>query len=1787
MAQLDAVRLSKAVKDRLVDFTVDSAFVRDERLADICRRLWSGEAKGGGLVGDLWVEGAFPARRAKECLADLVTQAILHPGLASQLGRNGVFPRDRRLYLHQRDSIRLCHPDQGPRPAVIVTAGTGAGKTESFLLPILNDLYSSPERRGGGVQCLILYPMNALVNDQVDRVYKWLQGQQDITVFHFTSETPEDSRRADRDGVPVWEPCRIRTRQEARGMERNGKRLAVGEPRGEPPDILITNYSMLEYMLCRPQDATFFGPGLRTIVLDELHLYSGTLAAEMTLLLRRLHLRCALRPEQVLNLGTSATIGNGQPGELERFAGCLFSKPDELVKVVKGDTERVELPSPAPPSEDISAMTLLQQPWGERPTLLVDAQGTTTLAEDPDECRRMLPLLETVVDRQALQKIASEGETRPAVLLHSALSLAPIVHRLQQVLWEQKPPVLPVQELARKIWGSASEDASKATLALLRLGASARLEADELPLVPHRLHLLARPAGGLSVCLSTNCSGPPDLKLKHPGLGDLGCVSATGRDRCSYCGQSVLTILRCDNCGHHVLAGLDDDEGNLRRIPSERDIASGKFFAMSEIPERLGFVLNSDSGKRGGASDPGVPVWEIERCPRCDDKDWHTFSTGAALTLSILTESALAELPDLPAANSKWLPARGRRILAFSDSRAEAARLGPRLTQQHQTQLLRAAILRSFADTPAADGTLIDYLRGRVIDLETQIGLTGTATPLGMRQKKDLVAARAQLSEAQTGRTLEEESDLLGEIPLTRQLLDDASAWQHTSEKWKGDTQRELEENHKKVKARLPTFIGRELATGTRHVISLETLGLLEVAYPGLDQLPPPSELLGSLPIPSTIREVLNATWSHLLAALVDSLRDDGVVTLGDEGDELYRVGRRPIGLWAAEDQEFKRLVRFVGVTGQQMRRRFVAAVLRNAGLPEEDVQTRAQDVLRAAFTQLVAAAGEKLPWLKREDRQANAGPVRGVQILFGGLALRRPEQVYRCRRTGHIWPRQVIGCAPEKGCVELEAISQEALDRDPRVGRLRREYRSSKVFEIGLWAEEHSAQLSPRENRRLQDLFKAGVRNVLSSTTTMELGIDIGGLNAVLMGNIPPNKANYLQRAGRAGRRTDGSSIVLAFSRPRPFDRAVFEHFDRYLGTPLRSPRVLHRDRVVRRHGHALVLGEFFRAVYPPTTRVGAMGAFGNMGEFCGLPLPGRWRRREPKPILVPHQNISIPSPVPPWWNPTTPGTGLNAQFENFLFWLRLNGESVRGLFKTLYAGTPIASSDSGSGWENVLDDVLDAFKKAVKTWEDEYRRLLDAWMRVSPTLSNFQGHANALWYQLRALYETTVIETLADRQFLPRYGFPIGVHRLRIIEHDKETGRVREEDQFRLERRGLLALREYVPGSQLLVGGKLVTSRGLLKHWTGAEIDNYLGLRGVFGRCASGHFYYQLSADVGDCPLCSAKPKAKPQDLLFPSHGFTSAAWDPPKLSTDTEHVGRTERATVTFARQKDESVVTRTNFGGVLYAQARYREDGEILAYNQGENNLGFAICLKCGYAESESHHGEGRLKLPTRFDQHAPIHAERIKDICWSRDEAPVLRNQALAARETTDVLMLDFCACRDFRAQDEAQDEALAWTLAYSFVGAGAKLLDLDTREIGALVVPSGTAGRVAPVLYDNVPGGAGHVRELLENGRTWLEHALKVMYVNEEHDSQCITACLDCLLTFDAQEVMNQGHLRRKQAIGVLRNLLEGGPAPGHSDSGDGLPATKASAKIRPSDEERIRRAQKRQAKHEKGNSGR
>ena len=208
LLQIDAIRTRAQMQDRLVDLAAADVYVRDTALQNRVRDVWRGADGDDGSASELFVEGIFPAAESGASVDDLASHGAFSPLLRDQLAKSGTFPTGRPLYDHQREAAEIGYRHSKSRPVIVVRAGTGMGKTEAFLLPLLNELYTRP-RTGApdGVRAIVLYPMNALVNDQVERLYGWMQGQSTCRLFHFTSETPEDKRTADRIGYPVFRRC--------------------------------------------------------------------------------------------------------------------------------------------------------------------------------------------------------------------------------------------------------------------------------------------------------------------------------------------------------------------------------------------------------------------------------------------------------------------------------------------------------------------------------------------------------------------------------------------------------------------------------------------------------------------------------------------------------------------------------------------------------------------------------------------------------------------------------------------------------------------------------------------------------------------------------------------------------------------------------------------------------------------------------------------------------------------------------------------------------------------------------------------------------------------------------------------------------------------------------------------------------------------------------------------------------------------------------------------------------------------------------------------------------------------------------------------------------------------------------------------------------------------------------------------------------------------------------------------------------------------------------------------
>ncbi len=1732
--RLDAIHLTQALRHRLVDFSCQDHYVRDGQLSEQLRELWAGSSQAGGLLGELWVEASMPARTSPDTLATLTERGVFSKWLMEQIDHE--IPRNRALYTHQSESVLAIGPEVQPRPALIVSSGTGSGKTEAFLLPLLNVLVQKKRREGGGCRALVLYPINALVNDQVERLAVWLRGQEQLRFCHFTGETPENYRKWTRTTPnPTVDPSRCYTRQHARGLEdQQGRRCS---PRLPVPDIIVTNYSMLEYMLCRPQDQVFFGPDLQVVVLDEAHLYTGTLAAEMALLLRRLYDRCGLAPHEVTQLATSATIGSREQSDLlQNFASQLFSRQPEQVTVIFGQ----EAPpghqgvTPEPPDSTCTPECIanLEMP----PTLAYDANGVEEFIADPVAVTEACATLQKITSPRVVQSAAEASDGTVTRLLWEGLRFAPLTRQLVEFLTTRvgrRQVAMP--DLAEELFSRRDPIAQAACAQLLNWCAAARPGLEDTPMLAHRMHLVTRAPDGVQVCLNNACPGPSRW-------GELGALQTGHHDSCAWCAHRTADVLRCRQCGEAFLGGAEE-RGRLRPAgPSW--LRPREFRHKIYHPNPQGARFLDSSGRVTGVGGEGFPVSTVERsCPNCDslaEDEVQAFEVLGALPLSLVAETLLAEVPPLstkiPAVRD-ILPAAGRRLLAFSDSRAEAAKLGPRLRRQHEFQIVRAALYGLLQGAQSDED--ISVLENEVAELVKSLAETDPNSAEGRRLQRNLERTRQDLAEARAGGRLEEWGHKLAQEPLLAQLLDDTGAGRHRLGEYNQAT---WKANAQAVAARAQMLLAREVARPIRRggVLTLEGCGIVEVSYPGLEDLSPPAEFMGLLPTAAG-REQLTQDWPDLLAGLLDTLRLDGCVTLDDDDeDSLWQSEARLVDHWSARD-------RFVGAEDRQRpsrRRRFVKAILARLGVEADDETITG--LLQAVFDSLAERAVASSPtghrptavppllgWIEKEQKVRLDQPSQLALRLVGReLGIRRPPRLFQCTRTLTVWPRSVQGCAPDLGSDgTLEPVTPEELDASPRVGRLRRELATSPIYHLGLWAEEHSAQLSAGEGRRLQELFKAGMRNLLSATTTLELGIDIGGLSGTFLTNVPPAKANYLQRAGRVGRRADGSSVVVTYARPQPFDREVFRRTGDYLARPFRAPRVLmERERIAVRHLHAWLMGSFFQQLYDPSTHLGAMNAFGYMGAFLGQPLPQWWDGpHKPAPAPLEPLDAQFTPFLPEWLGGELPGD-LRLPFVTWLEHVRSRRRDYGARLERLMANTPV---DPARDWDALFERARQSFDSRCDEWLSDYQQLFASWESAQEA-----RQANAIQYNLRTLYNLTVIESFSDGGFLPRYGFPVGLHKLKVVVPDeKREGKVREEDQYRLERAGVLALREYVPGSQILVGGRRVTSQGLLKHWSAGQADESFGLSGQMANCVKGHRFYWIGDAPEGCSFCgeSIRPESI-SSLLFPRYGFTTAAWDPPRISTEVDRVGTVETSTVAFSSAEKHSPRTVESFGGLVGCRAFYREQGRLLVYNRGEKSLGFAICTKCGYAKSEEkQRQEGRQGLPSGFASHAPLHSVPKKGkriFCWAADTAPVLRHRNLAAQQPTDIVLVDFSGLKGYRSE-------LAQTLAVALQQAGARLLSLDSRELGCLEVPVG--GQTGPVVYDNSPGGAGHVLELFENGQAWLEEACRLLRGSEEHDQRCQTACLDCLLTFDVQVHVREGRLNRPAALAFLEAVISHG----------------------------------------------
>lgn len=1402
---IDAVATSESIKATYRRYLSSLLAVRDPKIDAALRKAIDDTDM---LDRGPYLE-ATPPYAPGTSIRGLIAEGVLASAFADLT--SDALPLDRPLYSHQEESIRKVAAGRN----VVVATGTGSGKTESFLIPILDSLVR--ERESGsldpGVRALLLYPMNALANDQMKRLRRLLAGYPDITFGRYTGETESDPRKAREQfsDLNIDEPLI------------DNEILSREEMRAAPPHLLLTNYAMLEYLLLRPLDMELFATGAdskwRFIVVDEAHVYDGSQGAEIAMLLRRVRDRVA--PRGALQcIATSATVGSdSDPGAVTRFATNLFGQSFEWRPDDRATQDVVMARKVAAVNGPL---------WGP-----LSAADYAALVRETDRGTAVLDAA-----RRAGWTRAGEAGLTAATALSHEKSLA----AMRQALSSGPQPF---NKVVAVTFGESRSGAS-GLAAMVELSSSL-MEPDGTTPLSARYHLFLRATEGAFTCLSPR--GPHVHLARH--------------SICPDCDAPVFEIGSCKRCGAVHVYGTVRNQGGVHYLRPRKNAGRGIWLVLGDHGELNDedeeAVVDGDEDVSGdqaklcthcaalhkpatdtcsGCGNADLrPVRrlkqrgeEIAGCLVCGARGPATvriFETGSDASGAVITTALYQNLPTADDVYGSGLPGEGRKLLAFSDSRQAAAYFAPYFEDSYsrlqRRRLISQGMLAADADQEA-------------IGIDDLVFYTN-------KQAAKVKNFPARMTSQQAAR--------------------EVSPW----------------------------VMAEVLATDDRQ--SLEGLGLIRISLyrePGW-RAPGPLLQLG-------LTE--DEAWAFL-EELVRTVRLQGAVTMPEDvppNHEIFSPRLGPIRVRGRAPEPIRKVLSWMPGRGTNRRVDYTRRVLAALGsdIDAEQFLDRIWDFLtdtRTPVDWLTSTLQQKLGRLYQVDHEC-------LRLRW----VNDEAPVYQCRVCRRIAPSSVRGVCPALRCEgELERFVPP--DGNDDRDHYRTIYRSMNA--VPMKVKEHTAQWINTEAAAIQHQFVRGEINALSCSTTFELGVDVGELQAVMLRNMPPSTANYVQRAGRAGRRAGSAALVVTYAMRRSHDLTRFNAPEVMISGDVRAPYVpLTNERIDRRHAHSVALAAFFRWLFETSGRIDRRA-----GEFF-LHQDGN----DPSVDLVKPFLTSVPDEV------------------------------REALLRVLPAEVAREIDVTGGGWAVTLTELLHAVR-------DELQSEVDTMVELEQTASAAGKHGLADRYQKvgNTLRKRELLGFLANRNVLPKYGFPVDSVELRTnFGLGKSQGTLLD-----LSRDLSQAIYEYAPGAEVVAGGNLWVSRGIYRV-PGRDLVEYS--YHVCKRC--GGFRYDVESVGDQCQHCGEVAVSPPRTLTIPEFGFVSAPEPrrpgprPPRRSWGGSiHI---------LAQPPGARAYTLELSGGSIEVSAGPR--GRLVALADGPIGLGYWICDRCG-------HGSPRSKSPNTPPKHGHL------------------------------------------------------------------------------------------------------------------------------------------------------------------------------------------------------------------------
>ena len=1604
-------------------------------------------------------------------------------------------------YRHQRTAFDRIRAGQ----STVVATGTGSGKTECFLYPILD--YCRAHAANPGVKAILIYPMNALASDQARRIARIvnttpsLQGK--VTAGLYVGETGASPRE----------------RMAADHLIENREAL-----RERPPDILLTNYKMLDLLLTRPIDFPLWrhnAPGtLRYLVVDELHTFDGAQGTDLACLIRRLRVRLRA-DDELICVGTSATIGGTEDREsILRYVSAIFRqrfsadavvvetrqgideflgdaiisaylapRPDLGKSLDSGEYDSLEGyvraqheiffgASPEGPFDSLDWRLDLARNLREHATfvnLLRVLDGTKPVALDQvtERLQRSLPVSSSSEARSVLNALCAlisvarerDGDARDPPgrpLLNVKLHVwVRELRRMVCSVWDTFEEVQSAAELDRLPTGVVGDKEESAVEHAASADASEQPEHHDDPSGINRQATRSlRYSDDLKP--DNDAVHLPLIQCRECHVTGWGCVKHGGESRV---GQDLRVFynrfFRRDvdvlylfplTAGERPPADVKGQEHRLcgacgylaeSSATACPSCGQGRLTRVFR-PNMVVVRRRREPGQRQPGVGGGGTSAELSRdCPYC----------GAREALIILGARASSLLSTALAQTFASRHNDDRKVIAFSDNVQDAAHRGSFFAARTWRNGVRSAIGQVIAEH---DGMPLAGLPDRVVAWWGDLSENPKAFDRERFISEFIAPDRLWLRDFET---LKER----GALPAGSDLL----ALVHRRLRW--DTMAELT---------FGSAIGRTLERTRTAAAGVDREALGDACQMALVRI---REEFGEL------REIAELHVRSLLLGIVRRMKDRGAVD-SPMYERYLAAGGNPFAIRDLALQEFGRRSALPVFPAQRGDREGVEALV-SAGR-KSWYQTWTQKVLTPLH--VLGATWNAAEVLRiAMNALVEAGLVRVLSARHGEVWALRPDRfhvtidtaVMHCRnsRRALVIPADETDLWTDVPCLDL-ATQDSYIASEPAsptwAGRL---YREADIHRIV--SAEHTALVSREERDRLQERFAATDAapwepNLLSATPTLELGVDIGALSTVVMCSVPPAPVNYVQRTGRAGRR-DGNAMALTVATGQPHDLYYYAEPMDMLGSRVDPPGVfLNAPAVLERQLTAFcfdcwVAGGVDENAVPRSIR----SVLDNVEKGSTQEFP------YPLFDFVSHSGDDL---LHRFFAAFEPLPGAEDGID----------EASRTQLRGFLQGTGTEAS-LRTRILNRLTEVAEDRKSLRADAEALGRRV--ASLRKGPsdeatetTVKELQRERNALQRLLRTINDRETFAFLTDEGLLPNYAFPQqGVTLHSVIFRRQEEGT--DDDEaivYDYLRPAVAALGEFAPENEFYAGGRRVRIQ---------RIDTRVSPIERWRLCPSCAYCEQI--DAGDrhaaCPRCGNPlwgdaGQSREMLRLRLVHAAT-----PDSRSRIMDE--RDDREPLFYTRQLladfDPESVSRAfasegadrPFGFEYVPSATFREmnfgrldELESATTFAGEKmpRKGFVLCRRCGGVQG----ADGEM-------QHT--------NACAARDDEPGLVDCLYLYREFESEavrMLIPAVGAIDSEQRIASFIAALELGLRKRFSGA------VDHLRVMTCKFPSESGADLTfLMLYDTVPGGTGYLKQMMNDP----DNVLDVF----RHAREAITAC--------------------------------------------------------------------------------